>query len=142
MARPRVGTIVSKASGLFARVRVDVKNEDGTPMLNAYGKPKSERRWFDLETSDPDLAKRKLAKLVQLLDEGKVEALAKTPAKRRSPPILLSTNQRALFAAIADYDENHTALAAHSVASACLRIFEQDYEYLSAKAAKRSARRH
>jgi integrase len=80
--RARTGTLILKAAGYFARVRVSVNADDGTPLRGEDGKPKRERRWFDLDTKDAMLARRKLAKLIKLLDEGRVEAVAREAIQR------------------------------------------------------------
>ncbi len=63
MARARTGTLILKKTGFFARIWVDV---DG----------KGERRWFDLETTDRTLARRKMVKLVKMIADGSAVAVA------------------------------------------------------------------
>jgi integrase len=65
MAIKRTGTIIAKPAGLFARVWVT--SEDG----------KKERRWINLETKDRATAKRKLAKIIAMIDRGELVADAK-----------------------------------------------------------------
>jgi integrase len=65
VSRARTGSLAfRRASGWSARIWVTV---DGV----------EERRWFPLQTFDKDLAKRKMAKLVTLLDAGELVADAK-----------------------------------------------------------------
>jgi len=68
MPRARTGMLVYKrSSGFNARVRVPVRDE-------ATGELRTERRWVPLETHDRDLAKRKLAKIVDMIACGDVVA--------------------------------------------------------------------
>ncbi len=68
MAIKRTGTIIAKPSGFYARVWV--KRPDGT----------DERRWMALNTKDRQTAKRKLARLVAMIEAGEyvADAQAKT----------------------------------------------------------------
>lgn len=76
MPRARTGTLVYKrTTGWNARIWVDVKDE-------TTGAIRQERRWVPLETHDKDLAKRKLAKIVAMLDRGEIVADIKAEAKR------------------------------------------------------------
>jgi integrase len=68
MARKKTGTIIMKPSGAFARVWV--KLPDGT----------EERRFINLQTTDRTTAKRKLAKLVAMIEAGVVVAEAEAKA--------------------------------------------------------------
>jgi hypothetical protein len=72
MARAKTGTLIyRRTSGWKARVRVTVRAEDGTE--------REERRWVPLDTHDKDLAKRKLAKIVGMLERGELVADAVRP---------------------------------------------------------------
>jgi hypothetical protein len=67
--RSRTGTLVYKrATGWNARVSMPVMNDDGTATEG--------RRWGPLDTHDEDLAKRKLAKIVGMLERGELVAEA------------------------------------------------------------------
>jgi integrase len=66
--RKRTGTLIEKPSGWFARIPVDLPGGA------------VERRWTDLETTDKAIARRKLTKIMRLLDEGRAVAAAKDAA--------------------------------------------------------------
>ncbi len=68
MPQKRTGTIIAKPSGFFARVWVKVP--DGS----------EERRWMNLQTKDRSTARRKLARLVAMIEAGELvaDAEAKT----------------------------------------------------------------
>lgn len=76
MPRARTGTLIYKrTTGWNARVWTVVRDEDGTE--------RDERRWVPLETHDKELAKRKLAKIVGMLERGELVAdAAPAEAKR------------------------------------------------------------
>jgi integrase len=76
MPRARTGTLVYKrSSGWNARIWVNVKEE-------TTGGIREERRWVPLETHDRELARRKLAKIVDMLARGELVAeTVKTKAK-------------------------------------------------------------
>ena len=70
MSKKRTGTIVAKPSGFYAQVWV--KLPDGS----------ADRRWMNLQTKDRTTAKRKLAKLVAMIEAG--ELVADVEAKTAS----------------------------------------------------------
>jgi integrase len=90
MSAKRTGTIVMKPSGAFARVWV--KLPDGT----------EERRWMNLQTKDRTTAKRKLARLVAMLEAGELvaEAQAKTHAPESYKTYTLDRNEKRTAAGV------------------------------------------
>jgi integrase len=64
MPRKRTGTLVEKPSGFFAKMWI---TREGV----------TRREWINLETTDRTLARRKMAKLQRMLDEGQLVAEAK-----------------------------------------------------------------
>jgi len=71
MATKRTGTIISKPSGFFARVWVTLANGS------------EERRWVNLDTTSRATAKRRLARMVTLIEAG--ELVAEAQAKVAAP---------------------------------------------------------
>src|ERR1019366_7396795 len=84
MPQKRTGTIVMKPSGAFARVWV--KLPDGT----------EERRWMNLQTKDRSTAKRKLARLVAMIEAGELvaDAEAKTASAETYRSFTTDRNDR------------------------------------------------
>jgi integrase len=68
MAPRRTGTLVPKASGFFGRLRLTLPNGA------------EERRWINLQTKDRTTARRKLARMVALLETGELVAEAQVKA--------------------------------------------------------------
>jgi integrase len=71
MAAKRSGTIISKPSGFFARVWVTLPEG------------KEERRWLNLQTTSRATAKRKLARMISMMEAG--EFIAEAHAKSTTP---------------------------------------------------------
>ncbi len=90
MATKRTGTIIAKPSGFFARVWV--KLPDGT----------DERRWMALNTKDRTTAKRKLARLVAMIEAGELvaDAHAKTNATETYRSYTANRHERRLAAGV------------------------------------------
>ncbi len=76
MARPRTGTIELRPDGWHARLTLAVL-KDGRPILDAKGRPKTERRWVKLDTLDKARARRLTTKLVAEIAAGRLVADAK-----------------------------------------------------------------
>jgi len=68
MAPRRTGTLVPKASGFFGRLRLTLPNGA------------EERRWINLQTKDRTTARRKLTRMVALLEAGELVAEAQVKA--------------------------------------------------------------
>lgn len=95
----RSGTIVMKPSGAFARVWV--KLPDGT----------EERRWMNLQTKDRTTARRKLARLVAMIEAGELvaDAAAKATAAETYKAFTLDRNAKrgAAGVVMADDEQNN-----------------------------------
>ena len=90
MAAKRTGTLVPKPSGFYARVWVRLA--DGS----------EERRWLNLQTKDRTTAKRKLARLVSMIEAGELvaDAQAKTVAPETYRAFSLDRHQKRVAAGV------------------------------------------
>jgi len=102
MPAKRSGTIVMKPAGAFARVWVTLA--DGS----------EERRWVNLNTRDKTTAKRKLARLIEMIAAGELvaEAEAKTTAPETYRSYTTSRHERRVAAGVVmARDEQRNRLA-------------------------------
>jgi hypothetical protein len=131
----RAGTIIAKPSGFYARVRVRLP--DGT----------EERRWMNLQTKDRSTAKRKLTRLVAMIEAGELVAdvQAKTSTAETYRTFTKDRNDRRAAAGVvmARDEQNNRERYIYPVIGdkALARITDDDVRHVLEQAADRGLAR-